>query len=89
MLDNIHDNIAKLISMYEAERQRAEALEHRKADMEAEILEYRKQITELNRQIDNLRLAGAVQTTADRREARASVDSLIRKIDRCIKLLES
>lgn len=89
MLDNIQNNIAKLISMYEAQRQRADSLAAKLADTEAAIHGYKEQITELNQQIDNLRLMSAFQVYDDPKEAKARVDALIREIDRCIKLLES
>lgn len=89
MLDNIQNNIAKLISMYEAQRQRADTLAAKLADTEEMINGYKEQITELNQQIDNLRLMSAFQVCADPKEAKARVEALIREIDRCIKLLES
>ena len=48
---------------------------------------YRKQITELERQIDNLKLAEAFKA-AGSPEAKKKINSLMKEIDRCITLLE-
>ena len=50
---------------------------------------YRKQITELERTIDNLKLADAFKSgNADNTEARKKIDKLIKEIDKCITLME-
>ena len=50
---------------------------------------YRKQILELERQIDNLKLSEAFKGSAGNgNEARKKVDALLREIDRCIKLIK-
>ena len=48
---------------------------------------YRKQITELETQIDNLKLAEAFKA-AGSPEAKKKINSLMKEIDRCITLLE-
>lgn len=89
MLEDIRNNIARLISRYEEQRQRADSLAAKLSDLETEVRKYRKQITELNQQIDNLRLLNAFMADPDPKDARARVDSLIKEIDRCIRLLEN
>ena len=49
---------------------------------------YRKQITELERTIDNLKLADAFKSGSDNTEARKKIDKLIKEIDKCITLME-
>mgnify|MGYP006356739493 FL=1 len=50
---------------------------------------YRKQITELERTIDNLKLADALKSgNADNAEARKKIDKLIKEIDKCITVME-
>lgn len=88
MLEDIRKNIQKLISLYERERQRSDELAQRLEQSEASNAAYRQQITELNSQIDNLRLAGAFMSGGDTSESKARLDKLIREIDKCIKLLE-
>ena len=52
--------------------------------------DYRKQITELEKQIDNLKLSGAILGGDPARSGKGkeSIDRLIREIDRCISLME-
>lgn len=89
MLEDIKSNIAKLVALYEAERQRADDLAGRLAASEEKCLQYKEQITDLNQQIDNLELMHAFQAAGDPTESKERIAKLIREIDRCIKLLES
>lgn len=89
MLEDIKSNIAKLVALYEAERQRAATLEERLRQCEEKSLEYKKQITDLNQQIANLELMHAFQASGDPATSRDKIGKLIKEIDRCIKLLES
>lgn len=89
MLDDIRTNIAKLISLYEAEKQRADALQSKLSKKEEEVLMYREQITDLNQQIDNLHLMSAFMVDTDRTQAKDRINKMIREIDKCIKLLEN
>ena len=51
--------------------------------------DYRKQIDELEKRIDNLKLSGAfLGVSNDGGKARESIDRLIKEIDRCISLME-
>lgn len=88
MLEDIRSNITRLISLYETEKQRADSLAEKLAHREEQSESYRKQITELNRQIDNLQLASAFTADGDNRLAKDRIAKLIREIDKCIKLLE-
>lgn len=89
MLENIREQITRLVSLYEAEKQRADVLAEKLALREDEVLKYKEQITELNLQIDNLRLTSAFLAGGDNAQAKSRIGSLIREIDRCIKLLEA
>mgnify|MGYP003313309046 CR=1 FL=1 len=89
MLDSIKQKITQLIAAYEAEK--AERIRLQSALQKAEGLNetYRKQITELERQIDNLKLAEAFKAGAGvSPEAKKKIDSLMKEIDRCIALIE-
>lgn len=88
MLEDIKSNIAKLISLYETEKQRADTLEQQLEQSRAQSRDYQEQIAELNQQIDTLKLASAFTATGDNRVAKDRVAKLIREIDKCIKLLE-
>ncbi len=88
-INELRSNIARLIALYEAEKQRADSLASKLSVSEGEILKYREQITDLNLQIDNQRLMSAFLAGGDREQAKEQISRLIREIDKCIKLLES
>lgn len=88
MLEEIRADITRLIALYEGEKQRADALAQDLQKCLAQVGEYRTQITELNSQIDNLKLSGAFTGAGDTVQAKARLDKLIREVDKCIKLLE-
>ena len=89
MLEDVKSNIAKLVALYEAERQRADILAGKLAESEEKCLRYKEQIADLNQQIDNLELMRAFQAAGDPADAKDRINKLIREIDRCIKLLEN
>lgn len=89
MLDKVKEKIQKLIAAYETERAARVRLESELEKSESQNKEYRKQITELERTIDNLRLADAFKAgNADNTEARKKIDRLMKEIDKCITLME-
>jgi len=89
MLEKIRENVARLVAMYENERQGRETLSVELRQSEEKCEAYRKQIAELKAKVDNLTLAQAFsQASSDRAEARAKIDGLVREIDKCISLLD-
>ncbi len=88
MLEDIKTNVERLISLYEKEKQRADALAGQLAQSEEAVRSYQAQITELNGQIDNLKLSFAFSGAGDTVLAKERIDKLVREIDKCIKLLE-
>ena len=89
MLESVKDRIRQLIAAYESERMENKKLHTELEQARQQNEAYRKQIIELERQIDNLKLteafmAGGNDTTA----AKKKIDSLMKEIDRCIKLME-
>lgn len=89
MLEKIKENFERLIARYEAAVQESKSLRASLERSEAENEAYRKQIAELERQVDNLKLTQAFMTPCDASpEARQKVDKLIKEIDKCISLLE-
>ncbi|MBQ3249875.1 MAG: hypothetical protein IJB05_01875 [Bacteroidales bacterium] len=89
MIDRLKERIQQLISAYETERQERKRLETELAQSTAQNEAYAKQITELERTIDNLKLADAFKSgNADNTEARKKIDRLIKEIDKCITLME-
>ena len=89
MLDTVKQKIQQLIAAYEAERMERIRLQYELNQAMDRNETYRKQITELERQIDNLKLAEAFKADgAGSPEAKKKINSLIKEIDRCIALLE-
>ena len=89
MIDKIKEKIQQLIAAYESERAERIRLENELEASESQNKEYVKQITELERTIDNLRLADAFKAgNADNTEAKKKIDRLIKEIDKCITLME-
>ena len=89
MLEDIQKNFESLIALYESEREANIGLRSRLAACEASNETCRKQITELERQVENLKLAEAFLTpTGSSDSAKERIDRLIKEIDKCISLLE-
>ena len=89
MLEEIQKNFERVIALYEGEREANAGLRARLAESETANESYRKQITELERQIENLRLAEAFLTpTGSSDAAKDRINKLIKEIDKCISLLE-
>jgi predicted nucleic acid-binding Zn-ribbon protein len=89
MLDTLKQPIVKLIAAYETEKSERERLAKELQESQDQNETYRKQILELERQIDNLKLSEAFKGTAGNgSEAKKKVDALLREIDRCIKLIK-
>ena len=89
MLDIVKQKIGQLIAAYEAEKMERTRLQAELEQVKTQNETYRKQITDLERQIDNLKLTEAFTATgAGSPEAKKKINSLIKEIDRCITLLE-
>ena len=88
MLETIKLKIAQLIAAYEAEKAERERVQALLEQADIQNKQYREQITELNRTIDNLKLADAFKSGSDNTEARKKIDKLIKEIDKCITLME-
>ena len=87
MRDAIKQKIKQLIAAYETQKAECEKLRSELEQMAEKNKAYEKQIIELERQIDNQKLAGAF-LNGDNAESIKKVDRLIREIDRCIALME-
>ena len=89
MLEDIRKNIERLIALYEGERQQKERLVLELRQRDEEIDSYKKQIADVERQVDNLKLTEAFTAPAGSGDAaKEKIDRLITEIDRCISLLE-
>ncbi len=89
MLTDLKAGVEKLIARYETVRADNIAMAEKLKLSEEKNEDYRKQIAELERTIDNFKLTGAfLGTTEDKDVAKHRIDKLLREIDRCIKLME-
>ena len=89
MIDKLRQRIQELISVYETEKQERKRLESELDKATTQNKAYKEQITELERTIDNLKLADAFKSgNVDNTEARKKIDRLIKEIDKCITLME-
>ena len=89
MLDTLRQRIGQLIALYEAERAERVRLRIELEKSQKQNETYKEQITELEREIDNLKLKGAFMADgANNAQARKRIDKLVKEIDRCISLME-
>ena len=87
MFDAVRQKITQLIAAYESEKAECERLRNALEVSTAKNLAYEQQIIELERQIDNHKLAGAF-LNGNNAESKKKVDKLIKEIDKCISLME-
>ena len=89
MLETVKQGIQQLIAAYEKEKMERQRLQAALEQSQAKEETYRKQIIELERQIDNLKLTEAFKASSGNSpEAKKKIDSLLKEIDRCISLME-
>ena len=89
MLEDVRSNITRLIALYEGEKKRADDALTLLAESKSVVEACKKQIAELNRQIDNQRLTSAFAAQGGNPEAKQRLTRLIAEIDKCIALLDS
>ena len=75
------------MAAYESEKAECERLRAALEQSTAQNEPYQKQIIELERQIDNQKLAGAF-LNGDNTESKKKIDKLIKEIDKCITLIK-
>ena len=88
MLDGIKQKITQLIAAYESEKSECVRLRQELEQSKQQNEAYAQQIIELEREIDNKKLAGAFMTGSDNAESKKKIDKLIKEIDKCISLME-
>ena len=87
MFDAVRQKIAQLMAAYESEKAECERLRAALEQSTVQNEAYQKQIIELERQIDNQKLAGAF-LNGDNVESKKKIDKLIKEIDKCIMLIK-
>lgn len=88
MLENVREHIEQLIARYEAEKAENERLRQELHACEETGSALRKQIMELESEIETRKLTEAFTGGGDRAAAKEKVDTLIREIGKCISCLE-
>ena len=89
MLEDVKRNIEKLIALYEAERERARVLSESLQQSETLNETYRKRISELEGEIETLKLSQAFTfAEGSTPEAKDKIDKMIKEIDKCIALIK-
>ncbi len=88
MLEQIRQEIEQLIARYEAEKAENQRLRQELQACEETGESLRKQINELESEIETRKLSAAFSGNAFNAEAKAKVDTLIKEIDKCISYLE-
>ena len=89
MLESLRKDIEKLISLYEAEKAERVKLQSLLAESRAENETCRKQIGDLEQQVNNLQLSQAFGAAGDPGAAKEKIERLIKEIDKCISLQEN
>ena len=87
MLDSVKQKITQLIAAYESEAAQCKRLRSELEKSESQNNAYRQQIIELERQIDNQKLAGAF-LSGNNADSKKKIDKLIKEIDKCTTLIE-
>jgi len=88
MLEDVRKNIEQLIARYEAEKAENERLRQELHTCEETGSALRKQILELESEIETRKLAEAFSGGIPGPDARQKLDTLIKEIDKCISCLE-
>ena len=88
MLDTLKQKITRLIAAYESQKAECDRLSKELEQYKQQNEAYAKQIIELEREIDNRKLAGAFMAGNDNAESKKKIDRLIKEIDKCISLME-
>ena len=89
MLESLRKDIEKLISLYEAEKAERVRLQALLAERDADNEACRKQIGDLEQQVNNLQLSEAFGAGGDKAAAKDKIEKLIKEIDKCISMLEN
>ena len=88
MLEDVRKHIEKLIALYEAEKAENLRLRAELQEREQTGAALRKQIVQLESEIETRKLTEAFSGARESPEGRAKLDKLIREIDKCISYLE-
>ena len=89
MLEDIQKNFERIIALYESKKEANTKLLSKLSESETANESYRKQIIELQKQIEDLKLAEAfLMPAGSSDEAKARIGNLLKEINKCISILE-
>jgi cell fate (sporulation/competence/biofilm development) regulator YmcA (YheA/YmcA/DUF963 family) len=90
MLAELRKKIDRLISLYETANMEKNALTNEKAELQAIINEKNNKIKELEKRMETLQLVNAFKAgSLDQQEAKQKIDKIVRKIEKCIAMLNN
>ena len=89
MLEDIKQNIEKLIALYEGQKAESEKLSAELLQSRQTIEALREKIAGLERQVDNLKLTQAFSAAGGGNPAaKEKIEKMLRQLDKCIAQLE-
>ncbi|MDR2065415.1 MAG: hypothetical protein LBP85_06890 [Prevotellaceae bacterium] len=90
MLSELRKKIDRLISLYETVNEEKNTVIREKAELQAIINEKNNKIKEMEKRIETLQLVNAFKAgSLDQREAKQKVEKIVRKIEKCIAMLNN
>ncbi|MDR2125825.1 MAG: hypothetical protein LBP63_03200 [Prevotellaceae bacterium] len=88
MLTELEEKINRLISLYETANSEKNIVMKEKAELQAIINEKNGKIKELEQRIETLQIGNAFKIgSSDEMEAKHKIDRIVKKIDKCIGML--
>jgi SMC interacting uncharacterized protein involved in chromosome segregation len=86
VLDGLENKVKKLVFINQQLKEENKRISNQKINLDKEIAELKKQISDLNHQNNTLKVSGAL-TGRDTLQARQQINELLREIDKCYSLL--
>lgn len=88
IIESVEKRVARLIEQHDHLKRQAAELQAQNDKLVAQNRELTNKLAEAERRVATLELSeGLAGSTADKRQAKARVNRLMREIDRCIALL--
>lgn len=88
-IELVADKLGKLTDLYQTTKQENGRLESIIEELNRTVTEQRQKITKLEEQIKVLSVSRSVETGEGNKEAKTTINELVREIDKCIALLNS
>ena len=89
MLEDLRQNIEKLVSLYEGQKAESLRLQGELDQSKQTVEALKEKITALERQVDNLKLSQAFGSAeGGNPAAKEKIEKMLRQLDKCIAQLE-